>query len=95
MADIIPKTDTRPLWQLTVEEFRELIRQEIAAGAGITNGHTKPLTATELAEVLKLNKATIYQRVKAGEIPYLKVGRFLRFNLQAVLDSQKKNENPS
>jgi len=71
------------------DEFRRIVREELAAAMNGT-GHAKPLTAKELAAELKLNKATIYQRVKAGEIPYLKVGRKLRFNLQAVLDSQKK-----
>jgi excisionase family DNA binding protein len=75
------------------QELKALIREVLAEGN--RNGHGKPLTAKELAEVLQVEKTTIYQWVKATppKIPYLKVGRFLRFNLQAVLDSQKKNEN--
>ena len=75
------------------DEFRRIVREEIAAAF---NGHGQqgPLTAEQLAAELNLNKATIYQWVKDGEIPYLKVGRKLRFNLQAVLDSQKKNGKP-
>ena len=74
------------------EELKSLIREVLAEGNG--NGrHLKPLTAEELAEILQVEKATIYEWVKANKIPCLKVGRFLRFNLQAVLDSQKKNEN--
>jgi excisionase family DNA binding protein len=76
------------------EELKALIREVLAEGHG--NGHAKPLTAEELAKVLQVEKTTIYAWVKARppKIPFLKVGRFLRFNLQAVLDSKKKNENP-
>jgi len=79
------------------EKIRQIVREELRT-AGITNGNGhRPLTAGELAEVLQIDKATVYEWVKAKppKIPYLKVGRFLRFNLQAVLDSQKKNENTS
>jgi excisionase family DNA binding protein len=77
------------------EELKSLMREVLAEGNGNGKGHPKPLTAEELAEVLQVDKATVYGWVKAKKIPYLKVGRFLRFNLQTVLDSQKKNENPS
>lgn len=77
------------------EELKSLIREVLAEGNGNGNGrHPKPLTAEELAEFLQVDKATVYGWVKAKEIPYLKVGRFLRFNLQAVLDSQKKMRIP-
>lgn len=72
------------------EELKSLIREVLAEGNG--NGHPKPATADELAEILRVDKATIYEWVKADKIPCLKVGRFLRFNLQAVLDSRKKND---
>jgi excisionase family DNA binding protein len=73
------------------EELKSLIREVLVEGNG--NGHGKLLTAEGLAEILQIDKATVYEWVKAKppKIPYLKVGRFLRFNLQAVLDSQKKN----
>jgi excisionase family DNA binding protein len=78
------------------EELKSLIREVLAEGNGNGTGrHLKPLTAEELAETFRVDKATVYEWVKANKIPYLKVGRFLRFNLQAVLDSQGKNENPS
>jgi len=87
-------SETPNPFDLFLDRIREVIREELWA-AGITsgNGHPKPLTAEELAEILQVDKATIYEWVKAKEIPYLKVGRFLRFNLQAVPDSQKNNEN--
>jgi excisionase family DNA binding protein len=77
------------------EELKSLIREVLAERDG--NGNGGPLTAEQLAEILQVDKATVYEWVKASppKIPFLKVGRFLRFNLQAVLDSRKKNENPS
>jgi excisionase family DNA binding protein len=78
------------------EKIREIVREELRA-AGVTSDNGKPLTAEELAKILQIDKATVYEWVKAKppKIPYLKVGRFLRFNLQAVLESQNKNQNPS
>jgi len=54
------------------------------------------LTAEQLAVMLQVNKATIYERVKKKRIPFYQVGRFVRFNLQEVLESEKKrlNETP-
>jgi excisionase family DNA binding protein len=75
------------------EKIREIVREEIKAANG--NGHEALLTAEELSKALKVNKATVYEWVKAKTIPYYQAGRFVRFNLQEVLESQKKNENPS
>jgi excisionase family DNA binding protein len=76
-------------------ELKALIREVLDERND--NGNGGPLTAEQLADILQVDKATVYEWVKARppKIPYLKVGRFLRFNLQAVLDSQKRNENPS
>ena len=37
------------------------------------------LTVEEAAAYLKVTKWSIYQRVSRGQIPYLKMGRLLRF----------------
>ena len=76
------------------EELKSLIREVLAEGNG--NGHGKLLTAEELAEKLHVHKATVYEWVKAKTVPFYQAGRFVRFNLQEVLESQRnKNENPS
>jgi len=76
------------------EEFRRIVREEIAAAAnGIAHG--KLLTAEELAEALQVHKATVYEWVKSKAIPYYQSGRFVRFNLQEVLESQRKKGDPS
>lgn len=39
----------------------------------------KALTVAELAEYLGLAKDTVYRKVKAGEIPGVRIGRIWRF----------------
>lgn len=39
----------------------------------------KLLTVDELAKILSVKKSTIYQWVHLGLIPYIKLGRFVRF----------------
>ena len=53
----------------------------------------KFLTPTELAEKLSVKKSWIYGKsMQTGPdaIPRLKVGKYLRFNYEAVLDWLKK-----
>lgn len=67
------------------ELIREVLREEVAShGAGAL------LTAEQLAEQLQVHPATIYTWVKADAIPYYQSGRFIRFNLNEVLESQRK-----
>lgn len=42
-------------------------------------------TLTEIAELLRVSPKTVYYWVSRSEIPYLKVGRHLRFNPHQVL----------
>jgi excisionase family DNA binding protein len=80
-------------FDLLMDQIRVVVREEIAA-AGSGNGHAL-LTAEELAKVLKVNKATVYDWVKTNSIPYYQAGRFVRFNLSEVLQSKKnKNREP-
>jgi excisionase family DNA binding protein len=75
------------------DEFRRILREEIAAAAN-GNGKGKLLTAEELADTLQVHKATVYEWVKSKAIPYYQSGRFVRFNLQEVLESQRKKTTP-
>jgi excisionase family DNA binding protein len=77
------------------QKIREIVREEIKAGSN-GNGHGALLTAEQLAEAMQVHKATVYEWVKSNAIPYYQAGRFVRFNLQEVLESQKKkNDSPS
>jgi len=57
----------------------------------------KLLTIDELAKALKVKKSTIYQWVHLGSIPYIKVGRLLRFkegSIQKWLASRQVEASP-
>ena len=69
------------------DEIRRIVRDEIKA-ANNGNGHSL-LTAEQLAKALQVNKATVYEWVKSKTIPYYQAGRFVRFNLGEVLESQR------
>jgi|GEM_PF-848125 len=43
------------------------------------------LTVQEIANLLRVNRKTIYDAVRARTIPFARVGRLLRFNRDAVL----------
>jgi len=52
------------------------------------------LTIDELAGVLKVGRSWIYRRTgKGGEMPVIRIGRYLRFDLQAVLRWIKEEYN--
>jgi excisionase family DNA binding protein len=72
------------------EHARTLASAKMAVAAGAL------LTAEQLAAMLQVHKATVYERVKRKTIPYHQAGRFVRFDFHEVLESQrKKNSNPS
>ena len=71
-----------------LEEIRRVIREEIRA-AGSGNGHGGLLTPEGLAEKLKVPLSWVYEQSRQGKIPSRHIGRYLRFNLEEVLASQK------
>lgn len=51
------------------------------------NTVTPYVTVKQLASLLNVSPATIYYWVSRLEIPFLKVGKHLRFDVQAVIDT--------
>jgi excisionase family DNA binding protein len=50
------------------------------------------LTADEVAEQLRVGKSFIYDQARAGQLPHVKVGRYVRFHqddLDAWVDGQR------
>ncbi len=70
-------------------ELEEIVERAVKKALNGDDGSTM-LTAEQLAKSLQVNKATVYQWVKTNSVPYYQAGRFIRFNLQEVLDSQRK-----
>ena len=42
------------------------------------------MTAAEVAEHLKVNRDTIYELAGKGQIPFFRIGRYLRFDRDAI-----------
>ncbi len=51
------------------------------------------MTAKELAEYVQLNPLTVYKKVKAGEIPYIRLGRSIRFKKEQIDEWLEKNKD--
>lgn len=77
-----------------LEGIRQVIREELKA---LSNGHKDEalLTPEELAEKLKLPLSWVYEQSRQGNIPTHRLGRYIRFDLQEVIRSQKKKPQPS
>lgn len=51
----------------------------------VSGGRAHLLTVKELADVLSVPESWVYARTATGEIPCLRVGRYVRFRLAEVL----------
>ena len=72
-----------------LDAFRAIVREEIAAIA--RNGSKELLEPEELAERLKVPVSWVYEQSRQGNIPTHRIGKYIRFDLTEVLQSQKKN----
>ena len=50
------------------------------------------LTTAELADYLKIDKATVYRLAKNNQIPALKIGRQWRFNKREIIEFAKAGD---
>ena len=57
-----------------------------AVPAGAQVGDGKLLTVAEVADLLRINKSTVYRMAKQGRLPATRVGRQWRFR-RSVLES--------
>lgn len=75
------------------EVVRTVIKEELAAIANVVKAEL--LTPEALAEKLKVPLSWIYEQSRQGNIPTHRMGRYIRFDLTEVLESQKKKETIS
>lgn len=54
----------------------------------------KLLTSEQLAEMLQVKLSTIYQWTHTGFVPFIKVGRLIRFRESDVVKWLEKRNNP-
>ena len=61
------------------------------------NGHREIelLSPEELAERIKVPLSWVYEQSRQGKIPTHRIGRYIRFDLREVIESQKKDRTPS
>jgi len=52
------------------------------------------LTVKEVAEYLKLNEQTVYDRVKENKIPHIRIGGSIRFDLNEVIEHHRQEVQP-
>ena len=74
-----------------MEAIRLVVREEVQALKATKNNENDLLTAAELAERLKVPISWVYEQSRQGKIPTHRMGRYLRFRLQEVVDSQTRN----
>jgi excisionase family DNA binding protein len=91
--------------EMSSEDLRQLLREElsfIAPADGFPDPHTQLskelITIDEAAKLLQLAKPTIYGLVNRRMIPYVKMGRSLRFKtseLMSWVDSGRRGVTKS
>jgi excisionase family DNA binding protein len=71
------------------DEIRRIVRDEIKA-VSHGNEHQALLTPEELAQQLSVPVSWVYEQSRQGNIPVHRIGKYIRFSLPEVLDSQAK-----
>jgi excisionase family DNA binding protein len=81
-------------FDLLVDQIRAAVREEIRAAA---DGNKELLEPEDLAARLKVPVSWVYEQSRQGKIPTHRLGRYIRFDLVEVLQSQaqKKRIDPS
>jgi excisionase family DNA binding protein len=69
---------------------REVIREETGASSSPA---IALLTPEQLAERLQIPVSWVYEQSRQGNIPTHRLGRYIRFDLSEVLESQKKRSS--
>ncbi len=87
-----PSKNTTLLGEALLDTIRQAVRKEINAAIG-QNGHgeSKLLTPEELAGCLQVPISWVYEQSRQGNIPTHRIGKYIRFHLNEVLTSQKKD----
>jgi excisionase family DNA binding protein len=78
--------DTVPLGSVIGDESqRPAPRERLSAGEGLRKGQSV-LTIDEAAKLLRVNRKTLYQAVKLGQVPgVVRLGRVIRLSRTALL----------
>jgi len=75
-------------FDLLIDQIRAVVREELKANG---NGRAELLEPETLAERLKVPVSWVYEQSRQGKIPTHRIGRYIRFDLSEVIESQKKH----
>lgn len=84
--------NTSPLLAEALAGILKPIVKEAVQEAMSNNGEVNLLTPEELSDRLKVPLSWVYEQSRQGNIPTHRLGRYIRFNLSEVIESQKKKE---
>jgi len=89
-AEPMPAADgDRMIVTITISELREIVADTIASRGG--HESLTLIDADALAERLSVPVSWVYEQSRQNNIPTYRVGKYIRFDLNEVLESQKKN----
>jgi hypothetical protein len=77
---------------LTIGQLRELVRIEVQAAVATIDSPSL-LPPEGLAEKLNVPVSWVYEQSRQGNIPTKRIGRYIRFDLREVIESQQKNRS--
>jgi excisionase family DNA binding protein len=83
-----PANPSTLLGDALLDAIRQAVKEAMQQANG--NGHAAELlTPEDLADRLKVPLSWVYEQSRQGNIPTHRLGRYLRFSLAEVLESQK------
>jgi len=74
------------LGQALIDAIKQAVREELDSQP---QAQKELLTPEQLAERLNVPRTWVYERSRAGKIPTHRIGRYIRFDFQEVVKSQK------
>ena len=77
--------DDRMIVSITVAQLREIIRQEVGASSP-----TELIDAETVAKKLSIPLSWVYEQSRQGNIPTHRIGKYIRFDIREVLESQQR-----
>jgi excisionase family DNA binding protein len=83
----MPSTPPSLFAEAFLDAIRHVVRQEVQVAG---NAHAELLTPEELANKLKVPVSWVYEQSRQGKIPTHRIGRYIRFDLREVIESQHK-----
>ena len=79
---------TKNPFDAMLDAFRQIVREELQHVA--TNSPKELLEPEELAQRLNVPVSWVYEQSRHGNIPTHRIGKYIRFELAEVIESQKK-----